>query len=575
MNLLVYAKPVIQYANAIVLTIKEMAKALAQTKQETDEIDYETEFASFGNSVEDTTEAVDELSKSLSLLALDKLNILGSSGTTISDGLSVEGNILDALKEYKMNLDKVSYRAKEISERMMTWLGYSKVLNQESGEIEWKLNEGGNNLTTILNIAKTIIGLIVSSKVIGVIAGVVSSFKEIGTILGGSGGIIEMLSSLGATGGIIGAIIALLAYGLATSEEFRNVFIEIGKSLMNVINPAMEILKDIFELIKPFLDSIIVSLTDVLTSMLPVIESTMKFIGDVLKDIQPLINIILENALKLSSIILKGIVNRFKIIMKFLTPIIETILPVIESLIEDIVDVFEKAFDIISKVFKAIKDSITTVIEPFKKSFSEIGDTIKALFEGDFPKFKESFSKLGEKLKEIWADVGENLKKIWGNVWDSIKGVFVNIINGIMKAFAKFVNFFSDTVNDITGGLSKVWSWLGIPEIPEIPTWNPEPIAFAQGGVITQPTNALMGEYANAKNNPEIVAPQSIMKETFLEAVTPLINAVLQGDNSLLNALKEKDTNVYLNGRKVSEAIYDDLGAVATRKGKVIFASNT
>ena len=160
MNLLVYAKPVIQYANAIVLTIKEMAKALAQTKQETDEIDYETEFASFGNSVEDTTEAVDELSKSLSLLALDKLNILGSSGTTIADGLSVEGNILDALKEYKMNLDKVSYKAKEISERMMTWLGYSKVLNQESGEIEWKLNEGSNNLTTILDIAKIIIGLI-------------------------------------------------------------------------------------------------------------------------------------------------------------------------------------------------------------------------------------------------------------------------------------------------------------------------------------------------------------------------------------------------------------------------------
>ena len=84
-----------------------------------------------------------------------------------------------------------------------------------------------------------------------------------------------------------------------------------------------------------------------------------------------------------------------------------------------------------------------------------------------------------------------------------------------------------------------------------------------------------MGEYANAKNNPEIVAPQSIMKETFLEAVTPLINTILQGDNSLLKALKEKETNVYLNGRKVSEAIYDDLGTVATRKGKVIFASNT
>lgn len=573
MNLLVYAKPVIQYANAIVLTIKEMAKALAQTKQEIDGIDYETEFAGFGNSVEDTTNAVEELSKSLSLLGLDKLNILGSSGSSITDGLSVEGNILNALKEYKMNLDKVSYRAKEISERMMTWLGYSKVLNQESGEIEWKLSEGGNNLTTILDIAKTIIGLIVSSKVIGIIAGVVSSFQQIGTILGGSGGIIEMLSSLGATGGIVAGIIALLAYGLATSEEFRDAFIDIGKSLISVINPAMKILSDVFDVIKQVLDSVIVSLTDILISILPVIESTIKFIGDVLKDIQPLITIILENTLKLLQPILEIAVDLFSKIMDFLNPIIEDLLQ-FSNVIEYIADVFENIISIVSKLFVALKDSISAVLEPFKNSFIAIIDTIKSLIDWDFTKFKDRFIELGNSLKSIWADVGENLKNIWGNVWDSIKGVFVNIINGIINAFSSFVNVFANIVNDLTSSLSNVWTWLGIPAIPKIPTWTPEPIAFAKGGVITQPTNALMGEYANAKNDPEIVAPQSIMKETFLEAVTPLINAILQGDNSLLKALKEKDTNVYLNGRKISEAIYDDLGAVATRKGKVIFASN-
>ena len=149
------------------------------------------------------------------------------------------------------------------------------------------------------------------------------------------------------------------------------------------------------------------------------------------------------------------------------------------------------------------------------------------------------------------------------------------MINGLIKAFSSFVNIFANVVNGLTGTLSNVWTWLGIPEIPKIPTWEPQPIAFAKGGVITQPTNELTGEYKNSNSNSLVVAPQSIMKETFLEAVTPLINAILQGDNSLLKALKEKETNVYLNGRKVSEAIYDDLGTVATRKGKVIFASNT
>ena len=553
MNLLVYAKPVIQYANAIVLTIKEMAKALAQTKQETDEIDYETEFAGFGNSVEDTTNAVDELSKSLSLLGLDKLNVLGSSGSSITDGLSVEGNILNALKEYKMNLDKVSYRAKEISERMMTWLGYSKVLNQESGEIEWKLSEGGNNLTTVLNIVKTIIGLIVGSKVISIITSVVSSFQQISSLLGGSGGIIEMLSSLGATGGIIAGIIALLVYGLTTSEEFRNVFIDIGKSLMNVIKPTMDILSDVFDFIKEVLDSVIDTLVDVLVPLLPIIENSMKFIGDILETIKPIISVVLENSLN----IIKGLLDS------------------ISTVIEYIVDRFEDTIDIFSTLFEGIKNSINTVIEPFKKSFTSIIATIQSLTDWDFSKFKDRFNGLGKSLISIWAGVGEQLKKIWGNVWQSIKGVFINMINGLIKAFSSFVNIFANTINSLTSTLSNVWTWLGIPSIPEIPTWNPDPIAFAQGGVITQPTNALMGEYANARNNPEIVAPQSVMEETFLEAVIPLINAILQGDNSLLKALKEKDTNVYLNGRKVSEAIYDDLGAVATRKGKVIFASNT
>lgn len=553
MNLLVYAKPVIQYANAIVLTIKEMAKALAQTKQELDGIDYETEFASFGSSVEDTTNAVEELSKSLSLLGLDKLNVLGSSGSSITDGLSVEGNILDALKEYKINLDKVSYRAKEISERMMTWLGYSKVLNQESGEIEWKLSGGSNNLTNILNIAKTIIGLIVSSKVIGIIAGVVSSFQQIGSILGGSGGIIEMLSSLGATGGIIAGIIALLTYGLATSEKLRDVFGGIGNSLMHVIKPIMEIISEIFDFIKEVLDSVVDTLAEVLIPFLPIIENSMKFISDILEGIMPYISNGLEKLLN----------------------VVESILDNISNVVEFIVDVFENMRNIFSSLFEGIKNSIGVVLEPFLKTFILIIDAIQSLTDWDFTKFKESFSSLGENLKTIWAGVGEKLKEIWGNVWASIKGIFVNMINGLIKVFSSFINMFSTIVNGLTSSLSNVWTWLGIPAIPEIPTWNPEPIAFAQGGVITQPTNALMGEYANAKNNPEIVAPQSIMKETFLEAVTPLINTILQGDNSLLKALKEKETNVYLNGRKVSEAIYDDLGAVATRKGKIIFASNT
>ena len=37
-------------------------------------------------------------------------------------------------------------------------------------------------------------------------------------------------------------------------------------------------------------------------------------------------------------------------------------------------------------------------------------------------------------------------------------------------------------------------------------------IAFAQGGVVSGPTHALIGEYAGARSNPEVVAPLDKLK---------------------------------------------------------------
>jgi len=41
--------------------------------------------------------------------------------------------------------------------------------------------------------------------------------------------------------------------------------------------------------------------------------------------------------------------------------------------------------------------------------------------------------------------------------------------------------------------------------------------AFAKGGVITEPTMALMGEYPGARSNPEIVTPERLMRSVFRE----------------------------------------------------------
>jgi hypothetical protein len=74
---------------------------------------------------------------------------------------------------------------------------------------------------------------------------------------------------------------------------------------------------------------------------------------------------------------------------------------------------------------------------------------------------------------------------------------------------------------------------------------GPNVTAFANGGIVSGPTNALIGEYAGARNNPEVVAPLNKLKgmlgrDTFAPVLIPIANskqlAILVKDgNSKLN----------------------------------------
>lgn len=62
---------------------------------------------------------------------------------------------------------------------------------------------------------------------------------------------------------------------------------------------------------------------------------------------------------------------------------------------------------------------------------------------------------------------------------------------------------------------------------------------FAKGGVITQPTVGLMGEYPGARNNPEIVTPERLMRSVFREESgggRTQVYGVIRGSDILLSS---------------------------------------
>ena len=156
----------------------------------------------------------------------------------------------------------------------------------------------------------------------------------------------------------------------------------------------------------------------------------------------------------------------------------------------------------------------------------------------------------------------------WERAWNGVKEIFSSIWEGIKKLAKAAVNILIDIVNGIIKGLNKIhlpnWEILGslagkginIPLIPRL----------EKGGVLTSPTIAMMGEYAGAYHNPEIVTPQNILRETIDASNGNLVSAFYQMCQQVIQAI---------DGVDMSVSIGDDVIAQSTKRGNDAYRKRT
>lgn len=162
---------ILPYVNAIIMVIKELADAVAsffgiQIK------DYNTRIASYGESLNEYSDDLDDVGSSASstakkmkelnrqTLGFDQINNIKSptpnSGSGGSGGVSVRGGIdkrlLDAIKGYSNGMENVRMKAEEIRDKIMQWLGFTKEIDAKTGDISFKFDHitGGTVLGGLL-----------------------------------------------------------------------------------------------------------------------------------------------------------------------------------------------------------------------------------------------------------------------------------------------------------------------------------------------------------------------------------------------------------------------------------------
>ena len=236
-----------------------------------------------------------------------------------------------------------------------------------------------------------------------------------------------------------------------------------------------------------------------------------------------------------------------------LKPLWEKLKPGITSIWETIKTVWDAIANLIGVIIQFLSPIISAILELVSGAIDTWGDMV-----GSFV----------DVLGGIIDFIAGVFTGDWERVWNGLKEIFTGIWDG-MKAVAKgAVNILIDIVNGIIKGLNKIhlpnWEILGslagkginIPLIPRL----------EKGGVLTSPTIAMMGEYAGAYHNPEIVTPQNILRETIDASNGNLVSAFYQMCQQVIQAI---------DGVDMSVSIGDDVIAQSTKRGNDAYKKRT
>lgn len=284
--------------------------------------------------------------------------------------------------------------------------------------------------------------------------------------------------------------------GLIMSEDTIKSIAAVGDKLDNLGNlfkiTGLSIAADFLPEINNILDAFTALATgssDVETAMHTVADSLVSVLTKVLNaapDILDaagnlLINIVvgLTNAIS-STTFIKDLAN---FVISFLAKIVEIIPTLVGS-------VGKIAVALINALIRA--DWGTLIINLVEAIFdigfvqlpSIIVDLMTTLLNAVFDLF---FTKEGQKAL---AEFGINLAEA--------------IINSLISGVENGVNLLVDGINGLLDGLSGIWTWIGIPEIPDIPHASFPRVDFAKGGMFPENVGTL---YALAgESGAEIVA---------------------------------------------------------------------
>ena len=339
----------------------------------------------------------------------------------------------------------------------------------------------------------------------------------------------------------------------------------LASSLTDVLVPAFEKLYDIG--LKPVVEWIGEKVHDAFKTLSGIIDDFAKFVednaegfkawGEILGVIAKAIWSIIEPMADAAWNTFKGLILAIYEVFKLLLKILLEVGKALVKVVKDPKQAWDDFKNYVGSFFDNMKNKAGSAVSGIKEAFKGIPEWFRTTFTKAWTNVKNVFSKGGKVFTGIKDGILSGLKSVINALIRGINRVVAIPFNGLNHALNKLKNV------KILGRkpFSKLIGNISVPQIPML----------AKGGVITSPTIAMMGEYAGAKTNPEIVTPQSILRETISSSNDELINALLSATGRIIKAIN--DSNVTLEGdaKGMFKVIKKEADNYTYRTGKPAF----
>ena len=281
------------------------------------------------------------------------------------------------------------------------------------------------------------------------------------------------------------------------------------------------------------------------------------------------------------SAILKPVMEGLDGLMAGLEPVIAFIEDVAMIALEGLKEIFEKVGQVftekggkVQEIVSGIGDIIAAVWKLIEPIMVALKETVGAVFSfiGDI--VGTAIGLVIDVLGGLIDFVAGVFTGDWGRAWDGIVGIFNGIVDAIKGTINSVIGFINGLISGVCSGINTIIKAMNKLKW-DVPDWvpvlggktfgfnlktitAPQIPMLANGGVITQPTLAMMGEYSGASHNPEIVAPQSIIEQTLAKAMASHYGDMVQCFEAVVDVLKEILEAIYgVNTGIDSRRLYD------------------